>query len=119
MIDLDLLTQVKILLGITDTSQDGILTYICNFVTGLALRYCKLTVATDDINFVLAGMVTERYRANGYGQQASPQIVESITTGKETVHFMKLRNAPENFILSNELTDGEKTMLTSFRKLWS
>jgi hypothetical protein len=120
VIDLDLLTQVKILLGIAtdDTSQDGILTYICNFVTGLALRYCKLTVATDDINFVLAGMVTERYRANGYGQQASPQIVESITTGKETVHFMKLRNAPENFILSNELTDGEKTMLTSFRKLW-
>lgn len=115
---MDLLTQVKTLLGITDDSKNGVLTYIVNLVTGLALRYCRLTAATDELNTVLTGMVVERYRANGYGQEAIPQQVSSITEGNETVSFMKARNVPENFILSNELTDGEKSMLVPFRKLW-
>ena len=107
------------LLGITDTGKDDMLTYIGNLVTGMATRYCKLKVTPDDFVTGLAPMVVERYRANGYGQEASPQTVSSITEDKETVSFVKLRSVPENFIISNELTDGEKKMLTPFRKLWS
>lgn len=106
------------LLGLTDTSKDALLTYIGNLVTGMAMKYCHLTVRPDDFDTVLAPMVVERYRANGWGQEATPQVVESITEGNESVHFMKMRNNPENFILSNELTDGEKTALQPFRKLW-
>lgn len=113
-----LLDESKMLLGITDTSKDNFLTYIGNLVSGMAMRYCKLPLVPDEMADVLASMVAERYRANGYGQDATPQIVESISEGQETVRFMKLRNAPENFILSNELTDGEKSMLQPFRKLW-
>ena len=88
------------LLGITDTSKDNLLTYIGDLVTGMAMKYCRLTVQPDDFETVLAPMAAERYRANGYGQEAAPQIVESISEGNESVHFMKLRNAPENYILS-------------------
>lgn len=115
---MELIDNVKMLLGITDSSKDELLTYLGNLVTGMANKYCKAAVAPDDFSTVLAPMVAERYRANGYGQEASPQIVESISEGNESVHFMKLRNAPENYILSNELTDGEKSVLQPYRKLW-
>lgn len=110
--------DVKMLLGITDSSKDNIITYIGNLVSGMALRYTKLPAATSDMETVLASMVAERFRANGYGQEATPQVVESVREGDVDVRFMKLRNAPENYILDNELTDGEKSMLRRFRKLW-
>lgn len=113
-----LLDDVKMLLGITDGSQDNLVTYIGNLVSGAAMRYCKLSVMPDDMETVLAGMVAERFRANQYGQSSTPQIVESIRDGEEELRFMKLRNAPENFILDNSLTDGEKSMLQPWRKLW-
>lgn len=113
-----LLDNTKMLLGITDDSKDNQLTYIGNLVTGMAMRYCKLKVMPDDFSTVLAPMVVERYRANGYGQESAPQTVSGITVGNETVSFAKLRNTPQDFIISNELTAGEKTMLTPFRKLW-
>ena len=118
---MDLFTQVKILLGIavSDTSQDGIINYLVSYVTGLALRYCRLTASNSDIDTTLAPMIIERYRINGYGQEAAPQIVESVSEGNTSVHFRNPRNAPQSFVLSSELTAGEKTMLTPFRKLWS
>lgn len=113
-----LLDDAKMLLGIADASQDSLITYLDNVVSGMAMRYCRLSVMPDEMMDVLAGMVAERYRANQYGQSNTPQIVESITDGDESVRFMKLRNAPENFILDNSLTDGEKSMLQPWRKLW-
>ena len=113
-----MLDQVKMLLGITDTGKDGLLTYIGNLVNGMAMQYCRLSVRPDDFDTVLPPMVAERYRANGWGQECTPQTVESISEGNVSVHFAKLRNVPENFIISNELTDGEKTVLQPYRKLW-
>ena len=107
------------LLGISDDSKDNLLTYIGNLVTGMAMRYCRVTVQPDEFEVVLAPMIAERYRVNGWGQESIPQTVASVTAGNETVQFVKLRNVPENFIISNELTPGEKTALQPFRKLWS
>lgn len=106
------------LLGITDSGKDALLNYVGDLVTRMALKYCRLVAAPDDFSTVLAPMVVERYRANSWGQEAAPQSVESVQEGDVSVHFMKLRNNPENFILSNELTDGEKSQLAPYRKLW-
>ena len=113
-----MIDQVKLLLGIADGSKDGILQYTCDFVTGLALRYCRLTTVPDDMALALASMAAERYRANGYGQDQTPQQMASVAVGDETVTFQKPRNVPQSYILSSELTDGEKSMLRPWRKLW-
>ena len=113
-----LLENAKMLLGITGTTKDGLLTYIGNLVNSMAVKYCRLAAAPDDFDMVLAPMVAERYRENGWGQEEAPQTVSGVTVGNETVSFAKLRNVPENFIISNELTDGEKSALQPYRKLW-
>ena len=114
-----LLDQSKLLLGLTDDSKDNLLTYIGNVVNSMAMKYCRVAVAPDDFEIVLAPMVVERYRANGWGQEEAPQTVESVSDGNEKVSFVKLRNVPENFIISNELTAGEKSALQPYRKAWA
>lgn len=109
---MDLEAQVKLLLGITDTSKDGIIVYLISLVSGLALRYCKLSASTADLNTVLAGMIVERYRASQYGQDQMPKQVQSIREDDTQVNYA-VRS-----MLTNELTDGEKAMLTPFRKMW-
>lgn len=118
---MELITQVKILLGIadTDTSKDEILNHIIPLVEGLALRYCRLDAATADLDTVLAEMAVGRYRVNGFGGESLPQRVSEVSEGNVSIHFEHMSNAALPFILSNELTDGEKNMLRPFRKLWN
>ncbi len=113
---MDLTSQVKMLLGITDSSKDDIIGYFVSFVTGLALRYCKLPAPTPELDFVLAGMIAERYRVNAYGHEAIPKQVQSVKEDDTQITYY-MRNAPQAYILSNELTDGEKKMLAPFRKM--
>lgn len=118
---MELLSQVKILLGIadTDTSKDDILNHVISLVEGLALRYCRLDAATADLDTVLADMAVGRYRVNGYGGESLPQRISEVSEGNVDIHFEHMSNAPMPYIPSNELTDGEKTMLKPFRKLWN
>jgi hypothetical protein len=113
-----LLDDAKKLLGISDISRDDMLTYIGDLVSGQAQRYCCVPAAPDEMEPVLVSMVVERYRAAGYGQEQTPQQVSSVTVGNEAVSFQKPRNVPQSYILSSELTDGEKSMLRPWRKLW-
>jgi hypothetical protein len=115
---MDLTEQVKLLLGIADDSKDGIIGYLVSFISGLALRYCKLSESTDELDFVLAGMIVERYRVNDYGKDSIPKQVQTVKEDDTQITYY-MRNAPQAYILSNELTDGEKAMLVPFRKLWS
>lgn len=118
---MELLSQVKILLGIddADTSKDGILNHIISLVTSLALRYCRLDAETDELDTVLAEMASGRYRVNGYGAEDLPQRISEISEGNVDIHFEHMSNEPLPFIPSNELTGGEKDMLRPFRKLWN
>lgn len=109
------------LLGIadTDTSKDSILNHIISLVKGLALRYCRLDTETDELDTVLSEMAAVRYRVNGFGSENLPQRVSEVSEGSVDIHFEHLSNEPLPFIPSNELTDGEKAMLSPFRKLWN
>lgn len=107
------ITNVKTLLGITDTSKDDLLTYIGNVVTTDVKAYCRIPVITDDLQLVINDMVVDRYRARGYGQEEAPKTLSSISEGDVTMQFKTTQYSP-----TMELTDAEKKRLVPYRKLW-
>jgi hypothetical protein len=62
---------------------------------------------------VIDGVVMRLYRANGYGTEAAPQTLSTVTEGNVTV---QLKTAQYSGDMS--LTDAEVSTLVPYRKLW-
>lgn len=107
------LDDTKMMLGITGTDKDSLLTYLNTVVTSDVKSYCHISAIPDDLQLIINDMVVDRYRARGYGQQDAPQTVASITEG-----HIKVELKTTQYNATMELTDTEKTRLVPFRKLW-
>jgi hypothetical protein len=109
-----MLDQIKLLLGISDDSKDGILNYLINAVTVLVKKYCHLSdVSSTNLQNIIIDFIVDRYRSKQYGKSDAPQIVSSISEGDTKVSFNTVQ-----YSISNALTDDEKKILIPYRKLW-
>lgn len=109
-----LLEQVKLLLGIRDTEKDALLSVLCDTVTEQVKAYCHLTnVSGAGLQGLMADMVVSRYRACGYGQEAEPKVVSSISEGDTSLSYKTTQSAA-----SVELTEDDWQALSPYRKLW-
>ena len=109
-----LLEQVKLLLGITDTEKDALLSVLCDTVTAQVKTYCRLSnVSGAGLQGLMADMVVNRYRACGYGQEAEPKVVSSISEGDTSLSYKTTQSAA-----SVELTEDDWQALSPYRKLW-
>lgn len=109
-----LLEQVKLLLGITDTEKDALLSLLCDAVTAQVKTYCRITDVTGTgLQSVIADMVVNRYRSRGYGKADSPRTVTAVTEGDTKLEF-----AAATYAAAGALTDNECTALKPYRKLW-
>jgi hypothetical protein len=107
------ITNIKTLLGITDTDNDSILSHIGDVVTAEVKAYCRIPTIADDLQLIINDMVIDRYRARGYGQETAPQTLKSISEGDVSMQFDTVQYNP-----TMELTDAEKKRLAPYRKLW-
>ena len=113
---MDLLAQVKMLLGIADidTSKDGVINFLITRVSADVKKFCRISdVSSDELQALIADMVVTRYRARGYGKETAPQVLSSIAEGDVTLQFKTTQ-----YNATSELTDAEKSALVPYRKLW-
>lgn len=109
-----LLEQVKLLLGIRDTEKDALLSVLCDTVTEQVKTYCRLSdVSGAGLQGLMADMVVSRYRARGYGQEAEPKVVSSISEGDTSLSYKTTQS-----VASVELTEDDWQALSPYRKLW-
>lgn len=110
-----LMEQVKILLGIAGTDKDTLLSLLCDNVTAQVKTYCRLSnVANTGLQGNMAEMVVTRFRARGYGQDATPKTVSKLTEGDVSLTFDVTQ-----YNATGELTDTEKKELSQYRRMWS
>lgn len=109
-----LLEQVKLLLGITNTERDALLSLLCDTVTAQVKTYCRITdVSNTGLQGIMADMVVSHYRSQEYGQEAAPKVVSSISEGDTSISYKTAQPT-----VSGELTDDDRRALAQYRKLW-
>ena len=81
------LEKLKMLLGIQDAAQNGVLSFALETVTEMALGYCCLKEVPPGMKNLLVRMAADLYRQESYGQSAVPQTAQSVTRGDVTVSF--------------------------------
>jgi hypothetical protein len=109
-----LLEQVKLLLGISGTDKDTLLTLLCDNVTAQVKTYCRISDVSDaGLQGIMADIVVTRYRARGYGQEATPKVLSGLSEGDVSFTYKAAQ-----YETTGELTDAEKKALAQYRKLW-
>ena len=87
--EFDFLSNVKLLLGISDDSADGILQFLISTVETEILNYCNISELPSALNYTLCQMVADLYRDNTKknGEKGVVGNVSSISEDGRTVSF--------------------------------
>lgn len=111
---MELVEQVKTLLGVTGTDKDALLGLLCDTVTAQVKTYCRRSDVTDaGLQGLMADITVTRYRARGYGQEAAPKVLSGLSEGDVSLTYKTTQ-----YDTTGELTDAEKKALAQYRKLW-
>lgn len=109
-----LLEQVKLLLGITGTDSDALLSLLCDTVSAQVISYCRAADLSDaGLQGAAADIAVNRYRARGYGNTERPKTVSGISEGDVSVSYKT-----DLYSASGVLTADECAALAPYRKLW-
>lgn len=106
--------QVKMLLGVTGTDKDTLLSLLCDTLMVQVKKYCRISDVSDmGLQGVMADLVVTRYRARGYGKEEAPKVLSSLSEGDVTLTYKTVQ-----YDATGQLTDAEKKTLCQYRKLW-
>lgn len=78
---MDMLADLKLLLGITDDKKDDLLNFLINDCTYRALAYCKRRYMPEGMQSLIPVMAARAYRVCGYGKEAEEMTVISWKQG--------------------------------------
>lgn len=81
------LGTLKMLLGIKDNKQDSLLSFLIEDSVNSILGYCRIEVLPRQLESLVPTIAADAYRAKGYGQEAAPEIVKSISEGERSVTY--------------------------------
>lgn len=112
----DFLNTVKLLLGISDDSEDVVLQVYIDFIKQSILNYCNITELPSALNYTLCSMTCDVYRENKNNNQTGSVVgnVSSISEDGRTVAFT---NGSE-IKTSIDNTISKTTELNRYRKLY-
>lgn len=91
--------KLKMLLGITDDTQDALLEFLTGEVRDMICGYCRIEEVPTKLESLIPVIAADLYRMKGYGAAEAPQVVSTITEDKRSVSFQK--NSSESDILQN------------------
>ena len=113
-----MLDKLKLLLGIAGEEQDGVLSFVLETVTDMALNYCNLDEIPPRLENIVVRMSADLYRSEGYGQTAAPQVAQSVTRGDVTVSYGSNASAAAEITgAGKSLLDDYRAQLNAFRRL--
>lgn len=79
--------RLKVLLGISDTSQDELLRLILEETEDFVKSYCKCKTVPSKLESLIPVIAADVYRHKGYGKSDAPQRVKSISQGERSVSY--------------------------------
>ncbi len=113
-----MLKKLKMLLGITDSTSDELLSYLLRRTEGWVRRFCRLTGPLPEaLEDMIVEMCDTRYRIGGYGSKEAPKEVSSVSDNGQSVSYKSFVSDEEKRA-KNGLTDAEKEMLREWRRLF-
>lgn len=111
-----MLENLKMVLGIGDTSQDGVLSFILETIQVEVKNYCNIDEIPAALENIIVRMAADLYRSEGYGQAQKPQTAQSVSRGDVTINY-------GSGAATAEITDGKSILddyaaqLQAFRRL--
>lgn len=90
--ELEILADTKMLLGISDESEDKLLLFLINDTAAAVTAYCRIAVVPNQLYGLIAQIAAELYRARG-----ETRAVKALTEGDRRVEFDDLPRF-ENYI---------------------
>lgn len=103
--------KLKLLLGITDDSQDTLLEFILETTEETIFNYCNIDELPDGLTNTAYRMAVDLYRYDCPGS-ATPVTVTSISEGDTSTSFSNAADSMQDGILKNY-----KRQLNRYRKL--
>ncbi len=94
----EVLSTLKMLLGIKDSEQDSLLSFLVDDAKNLILGHCRIDFIPRQLESVVPKIAADMYRAKGYGSAEAPQTVKSVTQDKRTVSFSETDTSADNFL---------------------
>lgn len=87
------------LLGINESEQDSLLSFLIDDTVSLVLGYCHIEILPRQLESLVPVIAADMYRRKGYGQENAPEVVTSISEGERSVSYAETN--PDNDFLSN------------------
>ncbi len=110
------LEKLKMLLGATDASKDGVLAFALENVHELVKNYCNITEVPPALENTVVRMAADLYRSEGYGNETAPQAAKSVTRGDVTISYGDGATVA-SITGGKAILDDYKTQLQAFRRL--
>lgn len=96
------LDVLKMLLGITDSGQNGLLSFLIDDATALILGYCRIDALPDGLHSLVPVIAADMYRAKGYGSTDVPKVVAAETQGNRSWTYENASTDTDGILLSYE-----------------
>jgi len=114
--EFDYLSNVKLLLGISDGNADEILQLYISITTNEILNYCNISELPSALNYTLCQMVADAYRDN-LKNNSTQNVVGNISSISEDGRSVSFTNGSEiKTAIDDRIT--RTTELKRYRKLF-
>lgn len=112
------LDTLKLLLGITDDSQDAVLRYVMDSVEESICNYCNVLQVPAGLINTASRMAADMYRGESFGQAAAPAgEASSITEGDTTVSFRSAGDSKTYAVYAESILKNYTAQLNRYRRL--
>ena len=81
------LERLKMLLGIKDNEQDGLLSFLIGDTADMILGYCRIEIFPRQLESLVPMIAADMYRRKGYGNSNAPERIKSVTQDKRSISF--------------------------------
>lgn len=81
------LQTLKMLLGIQDSQQDSLLSFLIDDVKNLINGYCHTDTLPSKLESLVPVMAADLFRRKGYGDPEPPKRIQSVSEGQRSVSY--------------------------------
>lgn len=112
-----MLEEIKMLLGITDQSQDKCIEFVLSRVTNRIKKYCNLTTIPTQLKETVVQICVDTYKVSMLGSAKNEGEVKNISKGDTSTSFRTPSEIANDYIKNPNFMNDYKAELNLFRKL--
>lgn len=105
-----MLEQIKIVLGITDTSKDNLINYHIKNISNEVMNYCNIKAIPTNLESFIQNKVISIFRYESNENKG----IKSMVEGDVKLEFAIENNGADTMVYS--LNDADKKVLRNFRR---